>query len=92
SVAYLVRTLFALHGRRAPHHDRLVRQLAAVDGLGWPPGELAPRLLELVRTADPGRQQALEAEVEALMRAHGYGDVLDAWGGELDRVRAGRGA
>ncbi|HEY3108811.1 MAG TPA: hypothetical protein VGL23_08670, partial [Chloroflexota bacterium] len=34
SVVYLVRTLFALRGRRAPHHDRLVRQLAAVDGLG----------------------------------------------------------
>lgn len=87
SVVHLVRALFALRGRRAPHHDRLVRQLSAVDGPSWPPGQLAPRLLAVVRTADPAPQQALEAEVEALMRGHGYGHVVDAWGGELDRVR-----
>jgi hypothetical protein len=86
SVVYLVKTLFALRGRLAPHHDRLLRQLALVDDLAWAPGTIAPRLLELLRTADPGLQHALEREVAALLRAHGQGPVRDAWNGEIDRV------
>ena len=39
-------------------------------------------------TGDPKLQQALEARVEALMRDRGYGGVVDAWEGEIERVRA----
>jgi hypothetical protein len=86
SVAFLVKTLFALRGRLAPHHDRLVRQLPLVEDLAWPPGTLVPRLREVLRTADPGLQHALEREAAALLRAHGHGPVRDAWRGEIDRI------
>jgi hypothetical protein len=86
SVAYIVKTLFALRGRLAPHHDRLLRQLPLVDDLARPPGTLAPRLLEILSTADPSFQHALERDVADLLRAHGHGPVRDAWGGEIDRV------
>jgi hypothetical protein len=88
SAVYLVKTLFALIGRVAPHHDRLVHQVHAVEHLAWAPGALAPRLLAIVRTADPMLQRELEREVAALMRQRGHGGVRDAWGGELDRVQA----
>jgi hypothetical protein len=86
SIAFLVKALFALRGRLGPHHDRLVRQLAPVEELAWSPGELGPRLLELLRTADPTLQHALERQVADLMRRHGHGSVRDAWGGEIDRA------
>ena len=39
---------------------------------------------------DPTLQQELEAQVEALMRARGFGYVVDGWGGEIERVKAWR--
>lgn len=86
SVAHLVKALFALVRRVAPHHDRLVGQIGAVEHLAWAPGTLAHRLLAIVETADPRLQQQLEYEVAAVMRALGHGGVRDAWGGKLDRV------
>jgi len=86
SVEYLVKTLFALIRRVAPHHDRLIGQIGAIEPLAWAPGTLANRLLAIVETADPALQRELEREVAAVMRAHGDAGVRDAWGGKIDRV------
>lgn len=87
SAMHLVRTLFALEQRWPPYHDRLAHQLDTLADQGWPAGFLRDALLDLIRTGVPGRQQALEARVEALLRARGFGHVVDAWGGEIERAR-----
>jgi hypothetical protein len=64
-----------------------------VDNQAWnddPVGYLEEALMSLVSTGDPTRQQDLEAPVEALMRERGYGHVVDAWDGQIERVRAFR--
>jgi hypothetical protein len=88
SAMHLVRTLFSLERRWPPYHDRLHSQLQTLEQQGWPPGYLRDALLGLVRTGDPTLQQEIAARVEALLRARGYGDVLDAWDGEIERVMA----
>ncbi len=88
SAMHLVRTLFPLERRWPPYHDRLAHQLETLAGQGWPAGYLREALLDLLRTGAPGRQQALEAQVEALLRARGFGHVVDAWDGEIERVKA----
>jgi hypothetical protein len=78
SVRFLVQALYALEGRRAPFHDRL-------DGL---PDEWRYPLLEVLRSADPAAQRALQEKVEALMTDRG---VLahEEWGDNLGRARRG---
>jgi Domain of unknown function (DUF4037) len=88
SVTALVRTLFALERRWPPYHDRLMRQLDALELQGWPAGYLREALLDVLRTGDPAVQKELEARVEALLRTRGFGSVIDAWGEEIERVRA----
>ena len=63
-------------------------QLELLSSQGWPPGYLREALLGLVTTGDPKLQQDLEARVEVMMRDRGYGGVVEAWGGEIERVRA----
>ncbi len=87
STTHLIRTLFALARRWPPYHDRLSTQLALLDEQGWPPSYLHDTLLGILRTGDPRLQQELETEVETLLRAHGLGNVVDGWGGEIERVR-----
>jgi hypothetical protein len=87
SIIYLVRTLFALERRRTPFHDRLAGALDSLEGQGWAAGELHDDLLAIMRTADPNRQRHLEDRVEELMRARGYGGVIGAWEGEIERVK-----
>ena len=43
-------------------------------------------IVEVARTADPRRQQELQAAVEQIATAHGFRDVYDAWNGDIDRV------
>lgn len=87
SITHLIRTLFALAHRWPPYHDRLGTQLALLDAQGWPPGYLHDTLLGILRTGDPRLQQQLETGVETLLRAHGFGHIVDGWGGEIERVR-----
>jgi hypothetical protein len=87
SAMNLMRTLFSLEGRWAPYPNRLRAHLDTLDGRGWAPGELERALLELVASGDPGFQQELEASVEELLRARGFGHVVDDWDGEIERVR-----
>jgi hypothetical protein len=90
SALHLVRVLFALEQRWTPYHDRLGPQLETLASQGWPTSYLREALLGLVSTGDPTLQQQLEARVAALMRERGYAHVVDAWGGEIERVRAFR--
>jgi predicted nucleotidyltransferase len=68
--------LIALGGKRAPYTEYWGGRL----------GELEPLILEVARTADPRRQQELQAAVEQIATAHGFRDVYDAWDGDIDRV------
>ncbi|HJV29112.1 MAG TPA: hypothetical protein VJ645_01210 [Gaiellaceae bacterium] len=68
--------LIALEGKRAPYTEYWGGRL----------GELEPLILEVARTADPRRQQELQAAVEQIATAHGFRDVYDAWDGDIDRV------
>jgi predicted nucleotidyltransferase len=78
SVRFLVRALHALEGRRAPFHDRL-------DTL---PDEWRYPLLEVLRTADPAAQRALQQKVEALMADRGE-LAHEEWGENLTRAKRG---
>ena len=68
--------LMALEGTRAPYTEYWAGRL----------GELEPLILEVARTADPQKQQQLQAAVEQIATAHGFRDVYDAWNGDIDRV------
>ena len=80
SLRFLGELLFALDGRRAPYPSDWAGRL----------GELEPLILDVARTADPARQQELQARVEALASARGLREVYDSWEGEIDRVMAFR--
>jgi hypothetical protein len=87
SLAYLVRLLFALEGKVAPYHSRLPAVLDTLAEQGWARGELQDRFLGILRTADPRSQTELEERVERLMRSRDYGHVVEAWDGEIERVK-----
>jgi hypothetical protein len=87
SLTYLARTLFSLDRRWPPYYDRLLHQLDTLGGQGWAPGELRERFLGILRTADPEQQAALEIKVAALLATRGFAHVLEAWDGEIERVR-----
>lgn len=86
SAMHLVRMLFALERRWPPYHDRLRHELDTLRAENRPPGNLDEELLELVSDGGPQLQQSLAVDVIALMRARGFGHVLDGWGGEIERV------
>jgi predicted nucleotidyltransferase len=72
--------LMGLEGTRAPYTEYWGGRL----------GELEPLIVEVARTAAPGKQQELQAAVEQIATAHGFRDVYDAWNGDIDRVMAFR--
>jgi hypothetical protein len=76
SLRSLAEFLHALDRRRAPYPSAYAGTL----------GELEPSIEAVAR--DPGavRQQELQARVEALARARGFGDVYDDWDGEIERA------
>ena len=76
SLWWLGEFLIGLEGRRAPYPGAWTGRL----------GELEGPMLEVARTADPRRQQELQAAVERVATAHGFRDVYDGWDGEIERV------
>lgn len=78
SLRFLGELLFALDGRRAPYPKEWTGKL----------GDLEPLFLEVARTAAPTLQQELCIEVRRLADRHRYGDVYDAWEGDIDRMLA----
>ena len=86
SLMYLVRTLFALEQTWPPYPKQLIARLPELEAQGWEAGYLEERLRAIVATGDPSAQQELERRAEDLLRGRGYGDVFDAWNGEIERV------
>jgi hypothetical protein len=67
---------YGLEGRRAPYSNAWTGTL----------GELEPLIFEVARTADPQRQQELQARVAELADANGFRDVREAWKGEIEHA------
>jgi hypothetical protein len=78
SLRFLGELLFALEGRRAPYPKEWAGKL----------GDVEPLVLEVARTSDPRLQQELCRRVAQLAADRRYGDVYDAWNGDIDRVLA----
>ncbi|MBV1851390.1 hypothetical protein [Catellatospora tritici] len=73
-------TLFALYGRVRPYNKYLRWELETHP---LP----APWTADHVITALTEQPSALFPDLETVVRAKGYGDVLDSWGPELDLLR-----
>lgn len=71
--------------------DKTGRVRAALETLLTVPEErvreLQAAMLRILRNPEPAAQAALEDRVEALLRGRGYGEVVDAWEGEIERVK-----
>ena len=78
SLRFLGELLFALEGRRAPYPKEWAGKL----------GDVEPLVLEVARTSDPRLQQELCRRVAQLAADRRYGDVYNAWNGDIDRVLA----
>ena len=76
SLWWLGDLLMGLEGTRAPYTEYWAGRL----------GDLEPLIVEVARTADPRKQQELQAAVEQIATAHGFRDVYDGWNGDIDRV------
>ncbi|GGS00184.1 hypothetical protein GCM10010169_51140 [Micromonospora fulviviridis] len=80
SVSWFMTALFAMHGRVRPYHKYLRWELRTFPlGEPWHADTLPERLAD-----DPS---GLFPDLERLARAKGHGDVLDAWGPDLDLLR-----
>jgi predicted nucleotidyltransferase len=88
SVSLLLDFLFAVHERVRPFNRFLRWELERrpLTGDAWEATALLVRL-EAVTAGDLAEQQGVFRDAEALARAHGLGDVLDAWEPDLDWLR-----
>jgi predicted nucleotidyltransferase len=82
---HLVRALFGLEGRLAPHPDQWSARLAELDAQGWQPGFFHTAVVRLLYAPDPPFQQMLERRVGRLMESRG---VRHQWRYDLQRLRA----
>jgi predicted nucleotidyltransferase len=88
TVPYFLVTLFALHERVRPYNKYLRWELEQhpLPGSEWSAARLLP-LLDAVVAGDLSAQRRLFRDVERLARERGHGDVVDAWGADLDLLR-----
>ena len=89
SLPFLLETLFAWEGRVRPFNKFLRWELEHFPLAGSAMEDLLEALGELAGDGDPGTQAALFRTVEGIARTRGCGDVLDAWGADLELLRAG---
>ncbi|MFG1665380.1 hypothetical protein [Streptomyces sp. Y7] len=87
SVRFLLELLFALDRRPRPYNKYLEWELARYPLPGWDTAELLRAVDGITTTGDVSRQRNLFALVEVAARQAGHGEVLDAWGGDLDLMR-----
>ncbi|MBC8075678.1 MAG: hypothetical protein H7Y32_06335 [Chloroflexales bacterium] len=88
TVDSLLHLLFALEEHWRPFSSRLPYHLAELAPQGWQPNEVADRLLDLIGTGDPYRQQAFAQRVIALLRERGFHHVYESWNGQIDQALA----
>jgi hypothetical protein len=87
SIRFLLELLFALDRRPRPYNKYLAWELARYPLPGWDTDELLSAIESIARTGDVRVQQHLFAQVEEAARRAGHGDVLDAWGEDLELMR-----
>ncbi|MET8965112.1 hypothetical protein ABZX69_37525 [Streptomyces sp. NPDC004074] len=87
SVRFLLELLFALDHRPRPYNKYLGWELARHPLPGWDTDELLRAVDRVSISGDVSLQRHLFALVEATAREAGHGEVLDAWGEDLDLMR-----
>jgi hypothetical protein len=83
SAGHLLVCLFALEGRLRPFHDYLAWELEHHPLQGWDSVEL----LRLIERALDGDGHELFRRVDAHVREHGLGDVVDGWEPDVPFMR-----
>ncbi|MFE6941863.1 hypothetical protein [Streptomyces chartreusis] len=91
SIGFLLELLFALDRRPRPYNKYLTWELARHPLPGWDTGELLRAMDRISATGDVDDQRRVFALVETAARQAGHGDVLDAWGEDLDLIRPRQG-
>ncbi|MFE0629301.1 hypothetical protein ACFW3D_20370 [Streptomyces sp. NPDC058864] len=87
SMRFLLELLFALDRRPRPYNKYLEWELARHPLPGWDTDVLLHAVDRVSATGDPFLQRQLFALVETAAREAGHGEVLDAWGEDLDLMR-----
>ncbi|MFC8421977.1 hypothetical protein ACFUN7_14015 [Streptomyces sp. NPDC057236] len=87
SVRFLLELLFALDRRPRPYNKYLEWELARYPLPGWDTDVLLRAVDHISATGDVALQRHLFTLVERAAREAGHGEVLDAWGEDLDLMR-----
>ena len=87
SVRFLLELLFALDRRPRPYNKYLEWELARYPLPGWDADVLLRAVDRISATGDVALQRHLFTLVERAAREAGHGEVLDAWGEDLDLMR-----
>ncbi len=91
SIAPLLTTVFAVHGRVRPFNRFLVWELERFP-LPEPwlaHDRLVPRLEAILRRGTVEEQASLFRDVEAFARSHDLGDTIDSWEPDVPWLRSG---
>lgn len=87
SMRFLLELLFALDRRPRPYNKYLEWELVRHPLPGWDTDVLLHAVDRVSATGDVSLQRRLFAPVEEAARAAGHGEVLDAWGEDLELMR-----
>ncbi|WP_328771180.1 hypothetical protein [Streptomyces sp. NBC_00286] len=87
SIRFLLELLFALDRRPRPYNKYLEWELAQYPLPDWDTDMLLGAVAHISGTGDVPLQRRLFTRVEAAARQAGHGEVLDAWGEDLDLMR-----
>jgi hypothetical protein len=87
SMRLLLELLFALNRRPRPYNKYLEWELARYPLPGWDTDVLLRAVDRISATGDESLQRHLFTLVERAAREAGHGEVLDAWGDDLDFMR-----
>ncbi|MFC6060283.1 hypothetical protein ACFP50_34255, partial [Streptomyces pratens] len=87
SIRFLLELLFALDRRPHPYNKYLQWELDRHPLPGWDTDVLLHAVDRISATGDASPQQHLFTLVETAAREAGHGEVLDAWGEDLDLMR-----
>jgi hypothetical protein len=87
SIRFLLELLFALDRRPRPYNKYLEWELDRHPLPGWHTDALLRAVDHISATGDVSLQRHLFTLVETVAREAGLGEVLDAWGEDLDLMR-----
>ncbi|GHH28637.1 hypothetical protein [Streptomyces lanatus] len=87
SIGFLLELLFALDRRPRPYNKYLEWELTRYPLPGWDTGALLHAVDRISATGDVSQQRRLFALVETATRRAGHGEVLDAWGEDINLMR-----